>query len=943
MNAQSIVNKMLELNGQVLELKPDLVAIVETWTHPDIYQNNAFLNIDGYFIVDQCDRTDTIKGRGGGIIVYSRIPNVYSVTLKHNFDQVLHVVISGTNNEPDIHLHVVYKPPSSSDTNINNLIKYVSNIPENSVLVGDFNFPDINWSTLQCPSVDSPFLDMCNDKFLNQLVDFPTNFTPQKNGSVTATCIDLVLTNCNSVASIAPCGQLGASKHSMLSVDLIMPVTENPSFEMIPDYSKADFNEIKLKLEYVDWHTELQNKDTLDTWKLIQEKIFSVVDSSIPKKPRRINNRPLWMNKNIMRTIRKKRRLWKWFCSTRDGKDYNAYTKTRDEVNKAIKRAKRNLEKRLAKDAKSNPKPFYQYMAKQTKCHTRVGPLKDKNGKIQNKDEEMVDMLNQQFTSVFTSEDPNLPTPEQVFFGESPLVTCNILPEMVSAKINRLNPNKAHGPDKIYPRIVKELSDILSCPLSILFNKSLNEGVVLPDWKMANVTSIFKKGDRTSPANYRPISLTSIICRLMESILRDAILHHLKLHNLIRPSQHGFMPKRSCVTNLLEFLEDITRLVDEGHSIDLVYLDFAKAFDKVPHARLLSKVEAHGICGNIAKWIKEWLNDRKQKVVLNGCESKTASVTSGVPQGSVLGPILFVIYIDDIDTAIDTLLVIMKKFADDTKVAAVVDTYEQSQTFQLHLDKIFRWSREWQMIFNVDKCKVMHIGRNNQRFTYEMDGQKLKSTEVEKDIGVYIHQSLTPRVQVAEAAKKANQVLGQLLRTITFRDKVHFVRLYKQRVRCHLEISVQAWSPWLQQDIDILENVQKRAIRNIHGLHGTYAEKLKQIGLTTLEDRRTRGDMIETFKIINNYNDVNPAVWFSHPDSSSTHPTRQTGFINDEGSIQPNLYIKTPVARLNLRKGFFSHRVVSSWNKLPLHVQNASSVNSFKTLYDNWFNLKCHL
>ena len=166
----------------------------------------------------------------------------------------------------------------------------------------------------------------------------------------------------------------------------------------------------------------------------------------------------------------------------------------------------------------------------------------------------------------------------------------------------------------------------------------------------------------------------------------------------------------------------------------------------------------------------------------------------------------------------------MKKFADDTKVAAVVDNYEQSQTFQLHLDKIFRWSKEWQMIFNVDKCKVMHIGRNNQMFTYEMDGQKLKSTEAEKDIGVYIHQSLTPRVQVAEAAKKANQVLGQLLRTITFRDKVHFVKLYKQRVRCHLEISVQAWSPWLQQDIDILENVQKKAIRNIHGLHGTYTE-----------------------------------------------------------------------------------------------------------------------
>jgi hypothetical protein len=639
-----------------------------------------------------------------------------------------------------------------------------------------------------------------------------------------------------------------------------------------------------------------------------------------------------------MRIIRKKKRLWTWFCSTRDGKDYIAYTKTRDEVNKAIKRAKRNLEKRLAKDAKSNPKPFYRYMAKQTKSHTKVGPLKDENGVIHTKDEEMVDLLNLQFTSVFTSEDPNLPTPEHVFFGDSPLVSCNIVPDMVSKKINRLNPNKAHGPDKTYPRIVKELCDILSCPLSILFKKSLKEGIVLSDWKMANVTSIFKKGDRTSPANYRPISLTSIICRLMESILRDVILDHLKLHNLIRPSQHGFMPKRSCVTNLLEFLEDITRLLDEGHSIDLVYLDFAKAFDKVPHARLLSKVKAHGICGNIANWIEEWLRDRKQKVVLNGSESKIASVTSGVPQGSVLGPILFVIYINDIDTAIDTLLVVMKKFADDTKVAAIVDNYEQSQTLQLHLDKIFRWSNEWQMLFNLDKCKVMHIGRSNQLFTYNMDGFELKSTEAEKDIGVYIHNSLTPSIQVAKAAKKANQVLGQLLRTITFRDKIYFVKLYKQRVRCHLEISIQAWSPWLQQDIDILENVQKRAIRNIHGLHGTYIQKLKQIGLTTLEDRRTRGDMIETFKIINNFSDVNSEVWFSHPDRNSTHPTRQTGFINPEGSLQPNLNISHPVARLNLRKGFFSHRVVTPWNQLPFYIQNATSVNSFKNLYDKWWN-----
>jgi hypothetical protein len=138
----------------------------------------------------------------------------------------------------------------------------------------------------------------------------------------------------------------------------------------------------------------------------------------------------------------------------------------------------------------------------------------------------------------------------------------------------------------IHPTLVKELAEQIAVPLSVIFNKSLQEGVVPPDWKLANVSPIFKKGNRTSASNYRPISLTSIICRLMESILRDAIVEHLKSNNLIRGSQHGFMPHRSCLTNLLEFLEVVTRLIDEGHSVDLLYLDFARAFDKVPHARL---------------------------------------------------------------------------------------------------------------------------------------------------------------------------------------------------------------------------------------------------------------------------------------------------------------------------------------------------------------------
>ena len=177
-----------------------------------------------------------------------------------------------------------------------------------------------------------------------------------------------------------------------------------------------------------------------------------------------------------------------------------------------------------------------------------------------------------------------------------------------------------------------------------------------------------------------------------------------------------------------------------------------------------------------------------------------------------------------------------------------------------------------------------------------------------------------------------------MLRSVTYRDKIHFVRLYKQCVRCHLETAVQAWNPWLQRDIDLIESVQKRAVRNIYGLTGTYMEKLKQIGLTSLVDRRTRGDMIETFKIINGFSDVNADIWFTPVSQSSCHSTRQAGFINTEGSLQPNLNIRQPIARLNLRKEFFSNRVVNSWNRLPYQIQSATTVNSFKALYDKWHN-----
>ncbi|MGH0165001.1 UNVERIFIED_CONTAM: hypothetical protein FKN15_076607, partial [Acipenser sinensis] len=230
---------------------------------------------------------------------------------------------------------------------------------------------------------------------------------------------------------------------------------------------------------------------------------------------------------------------------------------------------------------------------------------------------------------------------------------------------------KSPGPDEILPIVLKEMKEVIYKPLTKIMQQSLDTGVVPTDWKIANVIPIHKKGDKTEPGNYRPISLTSIICKLMETIIRSKMENYLYGNNILGDSQHGFRKGRSCLTNLLDFFEDATLKTDNCKAYDMVYLDFQKAFDKVPHKRLILKLNAVGIQGNAMTWIREWLTCRKQKVLIRGETSKWSEVTSGVPQGTVLGPLLFLIYINDLDSGIVSKLV---TFADDTKMTPVRDS-----------------------------------------------------------------------------------------------------------------------------------------------------------------------------------------------------------------------------------------------------------------------------
>ena len=394
----------------------------------------------------------------------------------------------------------------------------------------------------------------------------------------------------------------------------------------------------------------------------------------------------------------------------------------------------------------------------------------------------MAEVLNEYFSSVFTTEDiSSLPVPFTKFEGNTSehLGQLFVTPEMI-AKIKKTKDNKSPGVDGIPQKLLKEIVEEISTRLAKLFNLSLEERIVPSEWKEANIMPLFKKGSRNKPENYRPVSLTSVVCKLLETIIRDHMVEFLVKHKLINTSQHELLKARSCLTNLFY---KITKSVDDGSPVDVVYLDFQKAYFS-----------------------------RKQRVIVDGEISNWKSVLSGVPQGSVLGPILFLIYINDLEDDISSKVL---KFADDTKVFRKVTNDTDKQSLQDDLNKLVKWSEKWQMFFNFGKCKCIHIGHGNMDEEYKMGDAVLGRTTQEKDLGVTFSADMKVSEQCGIAASKGNQILGLIWRTIMYKEKQLIVPLYKAIVRPHLEYCIQAWRPYRKKDIDKLERIQRRASKMI--------------------------------------------------------------------------------------------------------------------------------
>ncbi|PKU41707.1 rna-directed dna polymerase from mobile element jockey-like [Limosa lapponica baueri] len=430
------------------------------------------------------------------------------------------------------------------------------------------------------------------------------------------------------------------------------------------------------------------------------------------------------------------------------------------------------------------------------------------------------DVLNDFFALVFTGKGSSHTA--QVAEGKGWDWENEIHPAVEDQVRDRLRNLKVHtsmGPDEIHPRVLRELEDEVAKPISIIFKKSWQSGEVPTDWKKGNITPIFKKGEKKDKGNCRMVSLTSVPGKLMEQILLESLLRHIESKEVIGDSQHGFTKGKSCLKYLVAFYNSVTVLMDKGRATDVIYLDLCKAFDTVPHGILVSKLERHGSDQWATQWIRNWLDICTQRVVVNIPVSKWKTVMSSVPQGSLLGPGLFSIFVGDMDVGIECTL---SKFADDTKLHGAVNTLEGRDANQRDLDRL-------------------------ERHKYRLGREWIESSP-EEDLGVVVDEKLNMSWLCVLTAQKANHIPGCIKRSVASRSREVILSFYLALVRLHLEYCVQLWGPQHKNDMNLLERVQRRATKMIRGLaHLSSEDRLRELGLFSLEKTRLLEDLIAAF------------------------------------------------------------------------------------------------
>ena len=760
--------------------------------------------------------------------------------------------------------------------NITSVIEGLGTPEPDIILLGDFNFPKVIWregvgTPLEGDSSETRManglLETCDTHNLLQQVTFGTRPTQQGKENT----LDLLFTNNHDLlcditrqATIMSDHYLikGTTRHNM-KLSSCTPPSESPLLSAF-NLNKANWTEIRSYLAEIDWEKLLIGKSNTEMIDLISSVLYDALNLFCPrfKNPPGKENCIIPRDRRIL--FRQRKRKLKILESLRPNSARAMRLMT--EILEIEQRLKDSLEAENQEEERKaivnipiNIKYFFSFARKHQKVKSGIGPLKV-GDRLITSPQDICDCLSAQITSVYTNPNPDLKIHDPVSFFDlshcnSPsLQDINFTEDMIESAIASLKPNSAAGPDHIAALLLKSCKMELKKPIFILWRQSLSFNDIAGIFKHAITCPVLKSNSASYlPKSYRPISLTSHLIKIFEKIVREAIVKHLIDNDLLPTNQHGFIKGRSTTSQLINQTETLIRLLESGSEIDTIYLDFAKAFDKVDHYILCNKLKEKRIGGRVGAWLHNFLSNRTLQVSANGALSKPAPVTSGVPQGTVLGPILFVIMISDIDANLQSSFISL--FADDSRVSAISDSKDDCEKFQSELNNVvYPWAERNNAVFNGDKFEHIHFGKNQHEFSHyqDPDSNAIATKSQIRDLGVTISDDLTWSHHIDKVIANCRKQSAWILRTFSKRDVNTMRTLWVSLMRPIIDYCSPVWSPYPTNfgNIDRLENVLRAFTKKVDNLHDLpYNERLKEMKLSTIQRRHERYKILYIYKI----------------------------------------------------------------------------------------------
>ena len=927
-NIRSLFPKLYFIETYLKTNNIDLFFCTESWLTPFI--SDGMVTIDNYNVL----RSDRSHSPGGGVVAYYK--NNLNIKLNvinySTFDSVLSnfefLCIDLYDNGLRTRFLCIYLPPKFSicTSTIKTVCKLIDNFSSAlfpCFVIGDFNLPKINWELYSTNGGMShkTFLQFCVNNGWTQQIQTSTHV---KNN-----ILDLLLSNFlgNKLLHSFSVNPPLTSKcdHNLISMKLLIENKNDNSLPSPPllNFKKANFQRISEELLSVIWNLPPRHINSflpanLQTfYNYFLNILHEVIAKNTPLQ--RPKSRKFQPPKYIKKILKQKRAIYKRYKTDKTLK--SKYKMKSMEYENAVKKWRDGVEENLCKDPTS--RKFYGYINKKFKCKSTIPPLLSHDQQLCFSDKEKANIFNHNFQKVFVVDDGKLPASHQL--SSFLMDDIEITSYDIKIAISKMKSKLTRSPEGIPSFVLKQISQSILLPLRFIFNSCLREHWVPQQWKNSLIVPIFKKGDKSNPLNYRPISLTSTFSRLFESIIHAKISNHLNKFKLISPFQYGFLKKRSSCEQLLTCIYEWLSTVYKGNScVHVIYTDIAKAFDTVSHKKLVSTLKSYGLNLHVISWIEEFLNNRVQSVCIGASISDPLPVYSGVPQGSVLGPLLFLMYIDGITSCVSSSNAPtgIRLFADDAKLFSTGEA-----NLQLSLNNLVSWLDDHQLKIAANKCNSICLHKTKAVVTppiFSIKTQNLLYNPLIRDLGVMISDDLKWDPHINQIVKKSSLKSYQLLKFFKSRNVWTLKKLFCTYVRPLLEYNTPVWSPYLLKNKASVESIQKRYTKVIFRRCGisytSYQDRLYKLDLESLERRRINYDLILLYKIIHGLSCIKFQDYFKFT---------VTPYSLRRNSVQiiPNHQTK-PTNQL-WQNNFF-HRVYPIWNELPDEIATATNLNDFK-------------